>query len=108
MSATAVPPGEPPPLLAFALAQVTLDEEIPMRAQVSPLLFQPLLLLGCLRRCLRRRAPLGHFGLLGRQRLACTGHSTQHGFDDLLDDMKLADLMWHCVKDLRKRLRIER
>ena len=34
-------PGDPPPLLPFALAQVTLHEEMPIRVQVDALLCEP-------------------------------------------------------------------
>jgi hypothetical protein len=38
--------------------------------------------------------------LLSRQALALAGHRFHHRFDDILDDMKLAQLMRHPAKDL--------
>ena len=56
------PPGDPPPLGAFAWAQVTLDAARPRRAHGSPRLFQPLVLWGCrVHACVAGR-PLGTLG----------------------------------------------
>jgi hypothetical protein len=45
--------------------------------------------------------------LLSRQALALAGYRLHHGFDDILDDMKLAQLMRHPAKDLGEGGRIE-
>ena len=38
--------------------------------------------------------------MLGRQALALAGHRLQHRFDDILDNMKLAQLMRYPIKNL--------
>ena len=102
------PPRDAPQRLAVALAQVMFDEQVPMREQFGALVCQAVFLAGSLLCRLCARTPPGQFGLLGRQALALTRHGTQHRLDDVLDDMKLADLMWHPTKDLGEGLGIER
>src|SRR4029453_1118337 len=100
-------PGDPPPLLPFAVAQVTLHEEMPIRVQVDALLCEPFFLAGCSLRCRGARTPFGQFGLLGRETLSRAGYSTQHRFDHLGEDMKRTDLMRYPMKGLREGCRIE-
>jgi hypothetical protein len=94
-------PGDPPPLLPFTVAQVTLHEQMPMSVQVDALLCQPFFLASCCLCCLGAWTPFGQFGLLGRETLPRAGHSTQHRFDHLGEDMKRTDLVGHPMKELR-------
>jgi hypothetical protein len=55
----------------------------------------------------RARPAFGQFGLRGCQALAGASHSTQHRFDHLGDDMKLADVMPHLPEHLPEGFRIE-
>ncbi len=92
--------GDPPQPLACALAQGMPDKQVPMREQIGALLFPALVLAGGLRGRLRARTTPGSLGLLGRQALALAGHRFQHRFDDILDNMKLAQLMRYPIKNL--------
>jgi len=49
----------------------------------------------------------GQCGLLSPQALALAGHRFHHGFDDILDDVKLAQLMGRPAKDLGEGCGIE-
>jgi len=80
--------------------QVTLDEQVPMLEQRGTLRCQPLFRAGGLLGCWCARAPFAQFGLFGCQGFAGAGYRAQHRFDDILDDMKLAQLMRHPTKDL--------
>jgi hypothetical protein len=99
--------GNAPQNLTFGFAHVTLDEQIPMGEQRSAVRFQPLFRAGSLLGHLCARTAPGQFGLLSRQALALAGHRFQHRFDDILDDMKLAQLMGHPAKDLGEGCGIE-
>ena len=83
-------------------SQRTLHEQMPMGVQVDALLGESFFLAGCSLRCRGARTPFGQFGLLGPETLARAGHSTQHRFDHLGEDMKHTDLMRHPTKELRQ------
>ena len=87
---------------------MTLDEEISRGEQRGALLCQPFFGASRLLGCWRARAPLGQFGLLGRETLTLAGYSTQHRFDHIGEDMKRTDLMRHPTEELRQGRRIER
>jgi hypothetical protein len=95
-------PGEPPPLLPCALAQVPWHDEMPIRVEVDALLCKPFFLAGCSLRCRGARTPFGPFGLLGRETLPRAGSSTQHRLDHLGEDRKRPDVMRHPMQDLRE------
>src|SRR5438132_5383891 len=57
------PSRDAPQPLAFAWLQVMLDQQMPMRAHLGPLLFQALVLAGSLLGGLRARTSFGQFGL---------------------------------------------
>jgi hypothetical protein len=85
-----------------------LHEQMPIFVQVDALLCEPLFLVGRRLRCLRARTPFGPFGLLGRETLPRAGHSPQHPFDHIGEDMKRTDVMRYPTKELRQGLGIER
>lgn len=95
--------GEAPQRLARAVAQGMLDAQVSMGAHLGPLLLQPLVLAGGLRRCLRARTSPGSVGWRGPHALSRAGHGAQHRCADLGQDMQRAALMRHLATDLAPR-----
>jgi hypothetical protein len=93
------PTGEAPPPLAFGLAHVTLDAQIPRSAQRRTLRVQPLFRAGSLLGHLCARTAPGSLGLLSRPALPLAGHRLHHRLDDILAAMKLAQVMGPPAQD---------
>ena len=89
-------------------AQPPLDEQVPVREQLTHLLLEPLLApSGTLGRLRAGTAPR-QFGGAGRQTLAFLGHGREDCLVHLVQDVELADLMRHRTEDCGDRLGVQR
>jgi hypothetical protein len=79
-----------------------------MLKQVSHFLIDPLAASGCAAGRGRRRTPATELRFGGGQLLADFGYRTQYRLRQFLQDVKLAELVWHIPENLRNRLGIQR